>query len=143
MGKFVRRLAFAGLALAALAGPAAAQTKLRIMVGGIDKQIYLPAKLAEQIGAFKEEGLDVELFNSTSGSQAATALLAREVQAFKVGINKPRSRGDRAEPFGGRGASWLGCFVGGELLVQAVTQGPADELLYGNFPEHSRYPAAI
>jgi acyl-CoA reductase-like NAD-dependent aldehyde dehydrogenase len=69
--------------------------------------------------------------------------LAREVQAFKVGVNKPRSRGDRAEPFGGRGASWLGCFVGGELLVQAVTQGPENELLYGNFPEHSRYPAAI
>jgi acyl-CoA reductase-like NAD-dependent aldehyde dehydrogenase len=69
--------------------------------------------------------------------------LAREVQAFKVGINKPRSRGDRAEPFGGRGASWLGCFVGGELLVQAVTQGPENELLYGNFPEHSRYPASI
>jgi acyl-CoA reductase-like NAD-dependent aldehyde dehydrogenase len=69
--------------------------------------------------------------------------LAREVQAFKVGINKPRSRGDRAEPFGGRGASWLGCFVGGELLVQAVTQGADGELLYGNFPEHSRYPAAI
>src|SRR3954447_9742461 len=69
--------------------------------------------------------------------------LAREVQAFKVGINKPRSRGDRAEPFGGRGASWLGCCVGGELLVQAVTQGPENELLYGNFPEHSRYPASI
>ena len=69
--------------------------------------------------------------------------LAREVQAFKVGINKPRSRGDRAETFGGRGASWLGCFVGGELLVQAVTQGPDGELLYGNFPEHSRYPVSI
>jgi len=69
--------------------------------------------------------------------------LAREVQAFKVGINAPRSRGDRQEAFGGRGASWLGCFVGGELLVQAVTQGPGNELLYGNFPEHSRYPAAI
>ena len=52
------------------------------MVGGIDKQIYLPAKLAAQLGFFKEQGLDVELFNSTSGSQAAaTALLAREVQA--------------------------------------------------------------
>jgi NitT/TauT family transport system substrate-binding protein len=50
------------------------------MVGGIDKQIYLPARLAAQLGFFKEEGLDVELFNSTSGSQAATALLAREVQ---------------------------------------------------------------
>lgn len=60
--------------------PALAQTKLKIMVGGIDKQIYLPAKLTERLGFFKDEGLDVELFNSNSGSQAATALLAREVQ---------------------------------------------------------------
>lgn len=58
-----------------------AQTPIKIMVGGIDKQIYLPAKLAQQLGFYKEQGLDVELFNSTSGSQAATALLAREVQA--------------------------------------------------------------
>lgn len=66
--------------------------------------------------------------------------LAVDLQAFKVGINKPRSRGDREEPFGGRGASWKGAFVGGELLVQAVTQG-GDERLYGNFPDYSRYPA--
>src|SRR5690242_20534779 len=45
--------------------------------------------------------------------------------------------------FGGRGASWLGCFVGGELLVRGSTQGVAGELLYGNFPEHSRYLASI
>lgn len=69
--------------------------------------------------------------------------LAGEVQAFKVGINKPRSRGDREETFGGRGASWRGCFVGGELLVQAVTQGPDNEQLYGNFPDHNRYPANV
>ena len=62
------------------AAPAQAQTPIKIMVGGIDKQIYLPAKLAAQLGFFKEQGLDVELFNSNSGSQAATALLAREVQ---------------------------------------------------------------
>jgi ABC-type nitrate/sulfonate/bicarbonate transport system substrate-binding protein len=62
------------------AAPAQVQTPIKIMVGGIDKQIYLPAKLAAQLGFFKEQGLDVELFNSTSGSQAATALLAREVQ---------------------------------------------------------------
>jgi NitT/TauT family transport system substrate-binding protein len=63
-----------------LPAAASAQTAVKIMVGGIDKQIYLPAKLAAQLGYFKEQGLDVELFNSTSGSQAATALLAREVQ---------------------------------------------------------------
>ncbi len=66
--------------------------------------------------------------------------LALDLHAFKVGINKPRSRGDRDEPFGGRGASWKGAFVGGELLVQAVTVGPPDERLYGNFPDYSRYP---
>ena len=68
------------------------------------------------------------------------AKLAKDLQAFKVGINKPRSRGDRDEPFGGRGASWKGAFVGGDLLVQAVTTGD-DERLHGNFPEYSRYPA--
>jgi acyl-CoA reductase-like NAD-dependent aldehyde dehydrogenase len=66
--------------------------------------------------------------------------LAGEIQAFKVGINKPRSRGDKAEPFGGVGASWKGAFVGGELLVRAVTDTPDDEL-YGNFPGYNRYPA--
>src|SRR5438552_8312480 len=66
--------------------------------------------------------------------------LAEQLHAFKVGINKPRSRGDREEPFGGRGASWKGAFVGGDLLVEAVTTGDGDERLYGNFPEYSRYP---
>ena len=70
------------------------------------------------------------------------ARVAEELQAFKVGINKPRSRGDRDEVFGGRGASWKGAFVGGDLLVQAVTE-PADggeDRLYGNFPSYSLYP---
>ncbi len=61
-----------------------------------------------------------------------------ESQAFKFGINKPRSRGDKAEVFGGRGASWRGAFVGGDLLVHSVTEG--DGPLYGNFPGGSIYP---
>jgi acyl-CoA reductase-like NAD-dependent aldehyde dehydrogenase len=68
--------------------------------------------------------------------------LGGELHAYKVGINKPRSRGDKAETFGGRGASWKGAFVGGDLLVQAVTTGPdTDERLYGNFPSYSLYPS--
>lgn len=69
--------------------------------------------------------------------------LAEEVHAFKVGINKVRSRGDKDEPFGGRGASWKGAFVGGEYLVQAVTEGPAGERLFGNFPDYQRYPSEV
>jgi acyl-CoA reductase-like NAD-dependent aldehyde dehydrogenase len=87
--------------------------------------------------------------NASNGALVATIAsddtelaerLAEHVQAFKVGINKPRSRGDREEPFGGRGGSWKGAFVGGVHLVHAVTQGPDDELLYGNFPGYSRFP---
>jgi len=76
----VKKLLLAAVMAAACAFPAAAQTKIKIMVGGLDKQVYLPAKLTDQLGFFKEQGLDVELYNSTSGSQAATALLSREVQ---------------------------------------------------------------
>ena len=54
--------------------------KITIMVGGIEKQIYLPAKLAEQLGYFKEQGLDVELLTEPAGVQAENAMLAGEVQ---------------------------------------------------------------
>ncbi len=66
--------------------------------------------------------------------------IAGELRAFKVGINRVRSRGDRDEPFGGIGESWKGCFVGGAYLVKSVTQGPAGERLYGNFPDHTLLP---
>ncbi|MGC2998614.1 aldehyde dehydrogenase family protein [Streptomyces sp. G35A] len=66
--------------------------------------------------------------------------LAPQIRAFKVGHGVPRSRGDRDELFGGFGASWRGAFVGGDLLVRAVTQGPAGERLPGNFPEYQLMP---
>ncbi len=90
--------------------------------------------------------------NASNGSLVASvatddadfgARVAEELQAFKVGINKPRSRGDREEVFGGKGASWKGAFVGGDLLVQAVTEGPEGEQLYGNFPSYSLYPETV
>jgi acyl-CoA reductase-like NAD-dependent aldehyde dehydrogenase len=66
--------------------------------------------------------------------------LAGEVRAFKVGIGEPRSRGDRDELFGGLGASWHGAFVGGELLVRAITEGAADERPPGNFLTYTLQP---
>ncbi|MFF0075898.1 aldehyde dehydrogenase family protein [Streptomyces sp. NPDC005494] len=66
--------------------------------------------------------------------------LAPQIRAFKTGHGKPRSRGDREELFGGFGGSWRGAFVGGELLVRAVTDGPGEERLPGNFPDHHLMP---
>ena len=55
--------------------------KITIMVGGITKLIYLPARLTEQLGYFKDEGLDVELLSQPAGVDAENELLAGAVQA--------------------------------------------------------------
>jgi len=70
------------LATASFAMPSAAQadTKVSIMVGGYEKQIYLPTKLTESLGYFKDEGLDVELLNEPAGVDAENELLAGAVQ---------------------------------------------------------------
>jgi len=72
-----------GIATGALVGTSAARAdeKVTIMVGGYEKQIYLPAKLAEALGYFKDEGLDVELLNEPAGVDAENEMLAGAVQA--------------------------------------------------------------
>ena len=67
---------------AALAGASSAYAadKVTIIVGGYEKQIYLPAKLAEGLGYFKAEGIDVELLNEGSGVDAENEMLAGAVQ---------------------------------------------------------------
>ncbi len=53
--------------------------KITIMVGGLDKVIYLPAKLTEQLGYFKDAGIDVDLKSEPSGADAETVMLAGQV----------------------------------------------------------------
>ncbi|MBN8891709.1 MAG: ABC transporter substrate-binding protein [Rhodospirillales bacterium] len=65
--------------MAVTAGAKAAE-KVSIMVGGLEKQIYLPFKLTEQLGFFKAEGLDVELLNEPSGVDAENEMLTGAVQ---------------------------------------------------------------
>eukprot|EP01037_Dinobryon_pediforme_P030948 gene30948-35226_t len=74
-------LALAAAGLLVLPAMAVADSKIAIMVGGISKMIYLPAKLTEQLGYFKEEGLDVELQSQLAGVDAENELLAGAVQA--------------------------------------------------------------
>jgi NitT/TauT family transport system substrate-binding protein len=54
--------------------------QVQIMVGGIDKVIYLPAKLTEQLGYFKAAGVDVKMLSEPSGASAENVLVAGQVQ---------------------------------------------------------------
>ena len=78
-----RQIAIASGLLFSLASQHAAaadDSKITIMVGGITKLIYLPARLTEQLGYFKDEGLDVELLSQPAGVDAENELLAGAVQ---------------------------------------------------------------
>lgn len=54
--------------------------KIKIMVGGLDKVIYLPARLTQQLGYFEDEGLHVTLLTEPAGVQATTSLVSGDVQ---------------------------------------------------------------
>jgi NitT/TauT family transport system substrate-binding protein len=71
------------LALALLAGsprPAPAAERIVLMVGGVEKIIYLPVKLAQQLGYFQQEGLDVEVRSEWAGVRGVDMLLVGGAQ---------------------------------------------------------------
>ncbi len=77
-------LRFATPAVAAIVGvlslaPVHAED-VSIMIGGIEKQIYLPAMLTERLGYFAAEGLNVTLLSEPAGVEAADEMLAGAVQ---------------------------------------------------------------
>ncbi|MFD0828890.1 ABC transporter substrate-binding protein [Neobacillus sp. M.A.Huq-85] len=100
MGKTMKRLSIgvSGMAVAAMlltgcssnSSTAASTTpkntsstkgtpKVSIMVGGLEKIIYLPYMLAEKLGYYKDAGVTVTLVEESAGQDAELALLAGQV----------------------------------------------------------------
>jgi NitT/TauT family transport system substrate-binding protein len=80
----VLALAVAGCANNATSGSsqqagASGGDKVSIMVGGLNKQIYLPFMLAQQLGYYAKEGLNVSLSDEPAGVDATTNMLAGKV----------------------------------------------------------------
>src|SRR5712691_9745702 len=65
----VLKILAAILACAAMVGAAQAQAiKVRLAVGGKPSLFYLPLTVAERLGYFKDEGLDVEISDFPGGA---------------------------------------------------------------------------
>jgi NitT/TauT family transport system substrate-binding protein len=84
-GLFKLKLAVALLAVLACvaAGVAVAATRahdgvptVTLMVGGIDKQIYLPYQLAQDLGYYKKYGVNVQLSTESNGGVGAEDAMA-------------------------------------------------------------------
>jgi NitT/TauT family transport system substrate-binding protein len=62
-------------------GDSSAKTpSIKIMVGGIDKVIYLPAMLTQRLGYFNDAGVKVKLLTEPSGASAENQLVANQVE---------------------------------------------------------------
>lgn len=77
-----KSLPIAVLAILLACSPSIARAgdKITLMVGGAEKIIYLPAVLAEQLGYFREQNLDVSVQSEPVGVEAEDELLAGAVE---------------------------------------------------------------
>jgi len=71
----VAACALAGVAVAATSHHASLPT-VKLMVGGIDKQIYLPYQLAQDLGFYKKYGVNVQLSTEQDGGVGAEDAMA-------------------------------------------------------------------
>jgi NitT/TauT family transport system substrate-binding protein len=63
------------------------RASLKIMVGGLSKQIYLPNMLTKKLGYFDAANLDVTLIDEASGQSSEDAVLAGQVDAGSGSYN--------------------------------------------------------
>src|SRR3989441_8457461 len=97
MQSFSRRLMLAFgviLALSACGGAGASSssssnqtTSVKLMVGGLNKQIYLPNMLTQQLGYFKEQNLNVTFIDEGSGQGSEQEVVAGNVDAGSGSYN--------------------------------------------------------
>src|ERR1700737_2419012 len=60
-----------------------------MMVGGIDKQIYLPYMLAQQLGFYKKTGVNMQLSTELNGGVGAETAMASGQVDMAGGAQRP------------------------------------------------------
>ena len=76
-----------GTSTAPGASASAQPVSLKIMVGGLNKQIYLPNMLAKQLGYFQAENIDITLIDEGSGQGSEDEVVAGNVDAGSGAYN--------------------------------------------------------
>src|SRR3977135_4371851 len=99
MQRWTKQVSLAALALLAVTAcgnaPTPSQTStttpypVKIMVGGLSKQIYLPNMLAQRLGYFKEQNLNVTLIDEGSGQGSESEVVAGNVDAGSGAYSHP------------------------------------------------------
>ena len=101
-----RRIALAALALAPLiasgiGGARAASRRVTIAVGGKAALFYLPLTLAERLGYFRDEGLDVQILDFPGGAKSLQAMMGGSADVVSGGFDHViilRAKGQASSP---------------------------------------------
>ena len=107
---------------------AAAQTKVRLAVGGQSALYYLPLTVTDRLGYFKDEGLDVEISDLAGGAKALQALIGGSADVVTGAFDHTIQMQAKGQPI--TGVVQLGRFPGFVLALvgpkAASYRGPAD-----------------
>jgi NitT/TauT family transport system substrate-binding protein len=107
---------------------AAAQTKVRLAVGGQNALYYLPLTVVDRLGYFKDEGLDVEISDLAGGSKALQALIGGSADVVTGAFDHTIQMQAKGQPI--EAVVQLGRFPGFVLAKvgpgAAWIKGPAD-----------------
>lgn len=90
------------------------KSKVSIAVGGKNLFYYLPLTIAEQLGYFKDEGLEVEISDFAGGSKALQALI-----------------GGSADVVSGAFEHTINMQAKGQMITAFVLQGRAPQIVFG------------
>src|SRR6478736_4497770 len=128
-GGMRRVIALLALAAAVACGTnAAAQTKVRLAVGGQSALYYLPLTVVDRLGYFKDEGLDVEISDLAGGSKALQALIGGSADVVTGAFDHTIQMQAKRQPI--MAVAQLGRFPGFVLALvgpkAATYKGPAD-----------------
>jgi NitT/TauT family transport system substrate-binding protein len=124
-----RVIALLALAAAVACGTsAAAQTKVRLAVGGQSALYYLPLTVVDRLGYFKDEGLDVEISDLAGGSKALQALIGGSADVVTGAFDHTIQMQAKGQPI--QAVVQLGRFPGFVLALTGPKarsyRGPAD-----------------
>jgi NitT/TauT family transport system substrate-binding protein len=95
-------------------GQSLEKSKVSIAVGGKNLFYYLPLTIAEQLGYFKDEGLEVEISDFAGGSKALQALI-----------------GGSADVVSGAFEHTINMQAKGQMITAFVLQGRAPQIVFG------------
>lgn len=116
--KFAAIVGIASVGVFAMSSSAWAQAlekqKVSIAVGGKNLFYYLPLTIAEQLGYFKDEGLQVEISDFAGGAKALQALV-----------------GGSADVVSGAYEHTINMQAKGQMITAFVLQGRAPQIVFG------------